>query len=160
MMEMQIRRAEIKDADKINELLFQVAKIHANGRPDIFKTATKKYSDQELIEIINNDDSPIFVATDEKDFCLGYAFCVFQKTKDSILLQDRKTLYIDDICVDENSRGKHIGKSLYDFIENFAKENGFDNITLNVWSFNESAYKFYEKCGMTPLKTTMEKRLK
>lgn len=157
---MQIRRAEIKDADKINELLFQVAKIHANGRPDIFKTATKKYSDQELIEIINNDDSPIFVATDEKDFCLGYAFCVFQKTKDSILLQDRKTLYIDDICVDENSRGKHIGKSLYDFVENFAKENGFDNITLNVWSFNESAYKFYEKCGMTPLKTTMEKRLK
>ncbi|MEE0896570.1 MAG: GNAT family N-acetyltransferase [Acutalibacteraceae bacterium] len=157
---MQIRRADIKDADKINELLFQVAKIHANGRPDIFKTATKKYSDQELIEIINNDDSPIFVATDEKDFCLGYAFCVFQKTKDSILLQDRKTLYIDDICVDENSRGKHIGKSLYDFIENFAKENGFDNITLNVWSFNESAYKFYEKCGMTPLKTTMEKRLK
>lgn len=157
---MQIRRAEIKDADKINELLFQVAKIHANGRPDIFKTATKKYSDQELIEIINNDDSPIFVATDEKDFCLGYAFCVFQKTKDSILLQDRKTLYIDDICVDENSRGKHIGKSLYDFVENFAKENGFDNITLNVWSFNQSAYKFYEKCGMTPLKTTMEKRLK
>lgn len=160
MMEMQIRRADIKDADKINELLFQVAKIHANGRPDIFKTATKKYSDQELIEIINNDDSPIFVATDEKDFCLGYAFCVFQKTKDSILLQDRKTLYIDDICVDENSRGKHIGKSLYDFVENFAKENGFDNITLNVWSFNQSAYKFYEKCGMTPLKTTMEKRLK
>lgn len=157
---MQIRRADIKDADKINELLFQVAKIHANGRPDIFKTATKKYSDQELIEIINNDDSPIFVATDEKDFCLGYAFCVFQKTKDSILLQDRKTLYIDDICVDENSRGKHIGKSLYDFVENFAKENGFDNITLNVWSFNQSAYKFYEKCGMTPLKTTMEKRLK
>ena len=157
---MQIRRAEIKDADKINELLFQVAKIHANGSPDIFKTATKKYSDQELIEIINNDDSPIFVATDEKDFCLGYAFCVFQKTKDSILLQDRKTLYIDDICVDENSRGKHIGKSLYDFVENFAKENGFDNITLNVWSFNQSAYKFYEKCGMTPLKTTMEKRLK
>lgn len=160
MIEMQIRRADIKDADKINELLFQVAKIHANGRPDIFKTATKKYSDQELIEIINNDDSPIFVATDEKDFCLGYAFCVFQKTKDSILLQDRKTLYIDDICVDENSRGRHIGKSLYDFVENFAKENGFDNITLNVWSFNESAYKFYEKCGMTPLKTTMEKRLK
>ena len=157
---MQIRRAEIKDADKINELLFQVAKNHAYGRPDIFKTATKKYSDQELIEIIYNDDSPIFVATDEKDFCLGYAFCVFQKTKDSILLQDRKTLYIDDICVDDNSRGIHLGKSLYDFVENFAKENGFDNITLNVWSLNENAYKFYEKCGMTPLKTTMEKRLK
>ena len=157
---MKIRKAETRDAERINELLFQVAKIHADGRPDIFKTATKKYSDEELVGIISNNHSPIFVATDEKDYILGYAFCIFEETKDSILLKDKKTLYIDDICVDENSRGKHIGKSLYDFVENFAKENGFDNITLNVWSFNENAYKFYEKCGMTPLKTTMEKRLK
>lgn len=156
---MKIRRAETRDAGRINELLFQVAKIHANGRPDIFKTATKKYSDQKLIEIIGNASSPVFVATDENDYVLGYAFCVFEETKDSILLQDKKTLYIDDICVDENLRGKHVGKSLYDFVENFAKEEEFDNITLNVWSFNESAYKFYEKCGMTPLKTTMEKSL-
>ena len=157
---MNIRRAETRDADRINELLFQVAKIHANGRPDIFKTATKKYSDEELIKIIGNDDSPIFVATDENDYILGYAFCIFEEIKDSVLLKDKKTLYIDDICVDENSRGKHVGQSLYDFVENFAEEKGFDNITLNVWSFNESAYKFYENCGMTPLKITMEKRIK
>lgn len=157
---MNIRRAETRDADRINELLFQVAKIHANGRPDIFKTATKKYSDEELIKIIGNDDSPIFVATDENDYILGYAFCIFEEIKDSVLLKDKKTLYIDDICVDENSRGKHVGQSLYDFVENFAEEKGFDNITLNVWSFNESAYKFYENCGMTPLKITMEKSIK
>lgn len=156
---MKIRRAEIKDSDRINELLFQVAEIHANGRPDIFKTATKKYSDQELIEIIGNDDSPIFVATDENDYVLGYAFCVFEITKDNLLLQDRKTLYIDDICVDESHRGKHIGKMLYDYVLCFAKENEFDNITLNVWAFNEGACKFYENCGMTPLKITMEKSL-
>ena len=156
---MNIRRAETRDADRINELLFQVAKIHANGRPDIFKTATKKYSDEELIKIIGNDDSPIFVATDEKDYILGYAFCIFEEIKDSVLLKDKKTLYIDDICVDENSRGKHVGQSLYDFVENFAEEKGFDNITLNVWSFNQSAYKFYQKCGLEPLKTTMEKSL-
>ena len=160
MIKMNIRRAETRDADRINELLFQVAKIHANGRPDIFKTATKKYSDEELIKIIGNDDSPIFVATDENDYILGYAFCIFEEIKDSVLLKDKKTLYIDDICVDENSRGKHVGQSLYDFVENFAEEKGFDNITLNVWSFNESAYKFYENCGMTPLKITMEKSIK
>ena len=157
---MIIRKAETRDAERINELLFQVAKIHADGRPDIFKTATKKYSDEELVGIISNNHSPIFVATDEKDYILGYAFCIFEETKDSILLKDKKTLYIDDICVDENSRGKHVGKSLYDYVEKFAEEKGFNNITLNVWSFNESAYKFYKKCGMTPLKTTMEKNIK
>lgn len=156
---MKIRRAEPKDCKRINDLLYQVAKIHADGRPDIFKTATKKYSDEELIEIIGNNETPIFVATDDNDGVLGYAFCVYQITEDSILLQDKKTLYIDDICVDENTRGMRIGKSLYEYVVSFAEENGFDNITLNVWTLNEGAYKFYEKCGMTPLKITMEKRL-
>ncbi len=156
---MTIRRAKIKDIERINELLYQVAKIHAEGRPDIFKSATKKYTDNELIDIIKNDSTPIFVAVDEHDYALGYAFCVFQITKDSLLLQDKKTLYIDDICVDESARGKHIGKGLYEYVVNFAEENAFDNITLNVWSLNEGAHKFYEKCGMTPLKVTMEKRL-
>ncbi len=157
MIKMQIRRAEAQDAGRINELLYQVAKIHADGRPDIFKTATKKYSDEELIQIIANDETPIFVAADENDYVLGYAFCIYQITENSLLLKDKKTLYIDDICVDENARGGHIGKSLYEYVESFAKANSFDNITLNVWAFNEGAYKFYEKCGMTPLKIMMEK---
>ncbi len=155
---MIIRRATPDDANRINELLYQVAKIHSEGRPDIFKAATKKYSDNELIDIIANDTTPIFVAVDD-NVVLGYAFCVCQETKDSLLLQDKKTLYIDDICVDEGARGKHIGSSLYDYVTHFAKTNGFDNITLNVWAFNQSAYEFYKKCGMSELKIVMEKTL-
>ncbi|MBQ4120265.1 MAG: GNAT family N-acetyltransferase [Clostridia bacterium] len=156
---MEIRRAKPQDIGRINDLLYQVASIHAEGRPDIFKSDAKKYTDQELTNIISDDNSPIFVAVDDNDCVLGYAFCVYQITKNNILLKDKKTLYIDDICVDENSRGAHIGKSLYEYVVAFAKENGFDNITLNVWVFNQSAYKFYEKCGMEPLKITMEKTL-
>lgn len=157
---MKIRRAEEKDLKRINDLLFQVAEIHANGRPDIFKKAAKKYTDEALLSIIANDETPVFVAADEADYVLGYAFCIFQNTKNSILLQDKNTLYIDDICVDEKARGEHIGKSLYEYVLAFAEENNFDNITLNVWNLNEGAYKFYEKCGMKPLKVTMEKTLK
>lgn len=156
---MNIRRAKEKDLKRINDLLFQVAKIHADGRPDIFKTATKKYKDEELLEIIANDETPVFVATNDDDYVLGYAFCVYQIVKDSILLQDKRTLYIDDICVDETARGEHIGKNLYEFVLKFAKENHFDNITLNVWCLNDGAYRFYEKCGMSPLKITMEQKL-
>ncbi len=157
---MIIRRAEEKDTKRINDLLFQVARIHAEGRPDIFKPASKKYSDEELISIINCDETPIFVAADDEDRVLGYAFCIYQITKDSLLLCDKKTLYIDDLCVDESQRGKHIGTALYEYVTDFAKKEGFDNITLNVWSFNESAYKFYKAQGMNELKTVMEKSLK
>ena len=156
---MKIRRALAKDIDRINDLLFQVAKIHADARPDIFKAATKKYSDRELLEIIENDETPVFVAADREGNGLGYAFCVYQITENSMLLQDKRTLYIDDICVDEGARGMHIGKELFDYVVAFAKENKFDNITLNVWALNEGAYRFYEKCGMTPLKTNMEMSL-
>lgn len=153
---MTIRRAQIKDMNGINKLLNQVLEVHHNGRPDIFKGNTKKYTDPELEEIIKNDKTPIFVAVDDNDTVMGYAFCIFQQHINNNILTDIKTLYIDDLCVDENLRGQHIGKTLYEYVLNFAKENDFYNVTLNVWSLNENAMKFYEKCGLKPQKVGME----
>ena len=156
---MNIRKAEKKDIKRINDLLFQVAKIHSGGRPDIFKADTKKYTDDELISIIENENTPVFVATDEGDTVLGYAFCVINEIKDNLLLCDMKSLYIDDLCVDENCRGRQIGTLLYNFVVSYAKETGCGQITLNVWCLNSSAMKFYQKCGLSPLKVVMEQKL-
>ncbi len=153
---MNIRRAEEKDMDGLNRLLLQVCLVHHKGRPDLFKYGAKKYTDEELKAIIQDDKTPIFVAVDEKEEVMGYAFCVFQQHINNNILTDIKTLYIDDLCVDENIRGKHIGKSLYEHVLSFAKENGCYNVTLNVWSLNEGAVKFYEKCGLKPQKIGME----
>lgn len=153
---MNIRRAEEKDMDGLNRLLLQVCLVHHNGRPDLFKYGAKKYTDEQLKEIIHNDKTPIFVAVDEKEEVLGYAFCIFQQHIDNNILTDIKTLYIDDLCVDETIRGKHIGKSLYEHVVAYAKESGCYNVTLNVWTLNESAMKFYEKCGLKPQKIGME----
>ena len=75
------------------------------------------------------------------------------------ILTDIKTLYIDDLCVDEQIRGKHIGRQIYEYVLAFAKEQGFYNVTLNVWSCNPTAMKFYENCGLVPYKIGMEKIL-
>lgn len=143
----------------INELLLQVCLVHHKGRPDLFKYGAKKYTDEELLEIIHDDERPILVAVNEEDKVLGYAFCVFQQHVDDNILTDIKTLYIDDLCVDENIRGQHIGKTLYEAALEFAREHGCYNVTLNVWSLNESAQKFYESCGLVPYKVGMEKIL-
>jgi ribosomal protein S18 acetylase RimI-like enzyme len=156
---MEIRRANEKDMDSINNLLRQVSMVHYNGRPDLFKTNVKKYKDEELLKIIKDDSKPIFVGVDEENHVLGYAFCVFQQHKDDNILTDIKTLYIDDLCVDENLRGQHIGKQLYEYVLFYAKKNGCYNVTLNVWSCNPSAQKFYEACGLVPYKVGMEKIL-
>ncbi len=156
---MNIRRAVLSDMPGINKLLNQVLMVHHNGRPDLFKANVKKYTDEELAEIIENDKKPIFVAVDESDEVLGYAFCVYQQHINDNILTDVKTLYIDDLCVDEDKRGLHIGKQLYEYVVDFARKNEFYNLTLNVWSCNESAMRFYEACGLVPQKVGMEKIL-
>lgn len=154
---MQIRRATLTDIDGINKLLYEVHKVHSDKRPDLFKVGSKKYTNEELAKIIVDDNRPIFVYVDNDDI-LGYAFCVFIKNN-SNSLTDILTLYIDDLCVDENARGKKVGTSLYNYVLQFAKDAGCYDVTLNVWACNNSALKFYEKCGLSVQKIGMEKIL-
>ena len=156
---MNIRRADERDIAGINKLLYQVHRIHAEGRPDIFRLGNKKYNDEELCAILANDTTPIFVAVDDAENVLGYAFCIYEETKNNPSLMDRKTVYIDDLCVDATERGQHIGTALYDYVKEEAKREGCTAVTLNVWCLNEGAMRFYEKCGMKPLKVVMEDTL-
>ncbi len=156
---MVIRRAKEKDMEGINRLLKQVLMVHHNGRPDLFKGNVKKYTDEELTRILHDDKKPVFVGEDEKGEVLGYAFCVMIQHVDDNILTDIKTLYIDDLCVDECHRGQHIGRQIYEYVLDYARKEGCYNVTLNVWSCNPSAMKFYEKCGRVPQKVGMEKIL-
>lgn len=136
------------------ELLRQVNLVHHLGRPDLFECVTK-YNETELREILGNQSRPVFVATDDTDTVLGYAFCEIQEPRIALLVP-HKTLYIDDLCVDETLRGQHIGRKLYDAVKEFAHGIGCYNITLNVWSCNPSAMAFYERVGLKPYKIGME----
>lgn len=150
-----IRMAMEKDIPKISDLLSQVCLVHHNGRPDIFKVG-RKYAEEDLKMLLADENRPILVAVDENDDVMGYCFCIFQQHVDNAVLTDIKTLYIDDLCVDESLRGRHIGKELYDAAVAFAKENNCYNLTLNVWSCNPSAMRFYEQQGLLPQKVGME----
>ena len=153
---MKVRRAQEKDIERIHSLLAQVAMVHHKGRPDLFKPGKSKYADEELKALLKDSSRPILAAVDENDCMEGYAFCIFQQYKDHNIMTDIKTLYIDDLCVDEAMRGKHIGKLLYSAALDFAREHGCYNLTLNVWSCNESAMMFYESCGLKPQKVGLE----
>jgi len=153
---MLIRRAEEKDMPRIHQLLIQVCNVHHRGRPDLFNGDRTKYTDPELRQLIHDDDRPILVAVDENDTVLGYAFCIFQQPLESHVLTHIRTLYIDDLCVDESFRGRRIGSQLYHAVLDLARSNGCYNVTLNVWSCNESAMAFYQKLGLKPQKVGME----
>ncbi len=154
-----VRRAEDRDIPKITDLLVQVDMVHHNGRPDIFRGPVTKYNESELKEIFRDDARPVFVCTGEDGGVLGHAFCQLKEIKGHKLLEDCRTLYVDDICVDEAARGKGVGRALYEHVRVYAAEKKCDSITLNVWSCNPTAIRFYESMGMKPQRIGMEELL-
>lgn len=157
---MIIRMAQESDIEDIERLLVEICNVHSEGRPDLFKRNGKKYDRNQISEIINDENRPVIVAFDEENGKVsGYAMCIIQTICNNNALNDMKTLYLDDLCVDSNIRGKGTGKQIYDYLLEYAKKIGCYNLTLNVWECNEGAKRFYHKCGLKPQKTTLEKIL-
>ena len=155
---MNIRTAKAADIPGMLSLLTQVCNVHQAIRPDIFIRDGVKYDAAALAELLKDPEKPIFVAM-EGDFLKGYCFCVLEEIKNDPVLQDVKSLYIDDLCVDETIRGRHVGSRLYDHVCAYAKSIGCRSVTLNVWCGNDSAMAFYNSRGMKPRKIYMETTL-
>lgn len=155
---MEICRAEKTHILGMIELLRQVGQVHHEGRPDLFRAGAQKYNEEELEAILADETRPVFVAC-QAEKVLGYGFCILKETKDSTVLCDHKSLYIDDLCVDESCRGQHIGTMIYTRIAEYAGKLGCDSVTLNVWAFNESAMGFYRSLGMRDRNIYMEMKL-
>lgn len=157
-MQLEIRRATQKDIPDIMTLLYQVHAIHAEGRPDLFVRGAKKYDDTQLSALLEDPERPVLVA-DVQGRVVGYAFCVRNQVPAGTSMVPEKSLYIDDLCVSETQRGCHVGTQLYEAVLALAKEMDCRRVTLNVWCLNKGAMAFYERCGMKPLKVTMETTL-
>lgn len=149
-----IRRANKNDVDVVLHLLRQVSMVHHELRPDLFKPHTTKYNEADLLSMFVDNSKPVFVY--DEGGVLGYAICQVTEVRHHPLLEDVKTLYIDDICVEEQSRGRHIATALFEHVHYYARSIGCSNITLNVWEGNVPALHFYQHMGMKPQKTTME----
>ena len=136
-------------------LLKQVGQVHHDIRPDLFRSGAQKYSEADLAALLKDPARPILIAELDGEVA-GYCFCILQETKDNPVLCDRKVLYIDDLCVDEAIRGRGIATALYERTCEFARSLSCQAVTLNVWSGNDTAQRFYEKMGMRPQKIGME----
>ena len=153
---MRIRRAENKDIDKLIELLQQVLELHAKIRPDIFICGTTKYTRVELENMVLDDNNPIYVAVDDEDKVVGYAFCELREQPFHNNMVPFKSLFIDDLCVDESARGQRIGYQLFEHVKVEAKRLGCYEVQLDVWAGNDNAEAFYEKLGMKTKERRME----
>jgi len=155
---MEIRLATVNEIPGMIDLLQQVGEVHHQIRPDLFRAGAQKYNESDLEEVLKDPHRPIFAALEDGKL-LGYCFCMVEEVKGDPVLCDVKSLYIDDLCVDETCRGQGVASKLYAHVCDYARGIGCRSITLNVWCGNDNAMHFYESRGMKPRKIYMEASL-
>lgn len=142
-----IRKLELKDYDSAKKLVYQVHKIHYENRNDIYTDGNP--FPKEYFNNIINDNKYLNYVYEENNQILGLLIASKKTNNNVPIAKLRTTYFIDDIVVDNNYRRKGIGKILYNYLLEKAKNNKIDSIELNVWSFNKDAIKFYEELGMS-----------
>lgn len=136
---MIIRRANIDDVYKIIYLVQEAYKMHYEVRKDVFKCKNKKEVSEELQFTFRNPLSVIFIA-EENNIAVGYIIfrCMYNVTN---------SLWIDQFYIRKKYRNKGYGKSLINEVKEYAKNNNFERIELNCWTFNDNALDFYRYLG-------------
>ncbi len=151
-----IRRATIKDYEKIAEFSKQVVLYHSDNRPDIIKSAPD-LSKREFKETIK-DKNWIALIAENGGQAVGYCKALVRDIGDDVWAE-MKMIFIYEMYVDPSYRRKGIANGLLDEIKKIANEIGATQVELDVWSFNESAISLYEKFGFTPQRLKMELKL-
>ncbi len=140
MNDLTIRNSTINDGNSVYELLKIIAKLHKEGRPDVFTNLESKYTLDEVCHRLSKEDNGVFIA-EYQNTVVGYIFCEIIKEGDG------QTLYIDDLCVLPNARKMGVGKALMDYAASYGKSKQCRFLMLNVWEFNQNAVNFYENYG-------------
>lgn len=150
------RKAELQDFDEIKRLIQQVHDFHQLKRPDFYRESDHPMKIEDYKELMDNPETDIYVlATDTA--VIGYAFTRIMYFRDNTRIIDHRRFFIDDICIDKALRKKGYGRRLMNELEGVGRSLGIRYMDLNVWNFNTDAYEFYQKYGMKPVITRMEK---
>lgn len=133
-MNITIRKAEKKDCERLMELIYQLA---------VFERAPQEMTvPLDHFEESGFGENPVwwaFVAeVDERVEGFALFYIRYSTWKG-------RRMYLEDILVNEELRGKGIGKLLFDKILEEAKERELNGIVWQVLDWNEPAINFYKK---------------
>jgi GNAT superfamily N-acetyltransferase len=131
---MQIRRAERSDCPRLLELIRELA--HYERAPQEVTVSLEHFTESGFGE------NPIWWAfvAEENGFIHGFALYYIRYST-----WKGQAMYLEDIIVTEASRGKGIGKLLFDQLIEEARERKFKRIIWQVLEWNEPAINFYKK---------------
>lgn len=153
---MDIVKAQEKDLEELFNLHNETSVLHEKELKDYLGKLSKKEELNYLKDSLKDEKKVVYVARSEDGF-LGYIICgYFERWP---IFKNRKVGFIESIGVKKEYRKKGVASQLLEQAVAWFKEQGYAEIDLNVFSFNEDAIKFYEKHNFSSLNKTMTKKL-
>lgn len=150
-----VRFARKEDYEAINALRAPVCALHSNGYPALFKPVFAKDHQERVLKMMEDPEQDVLVE-EENGQLLGFAMVEYIKREETNNIYAVHEAHIVEIGVDETSQGKGIGTALIQAVKDAAKVRGCRSVQLDVWEFNKSALRFYEKLGFVTLRRKME----
>lgn len=131
-MDMEIRQASEKDFAQIYDLVKEFATFIKTPEK-VSITVDQMIRDKEIFQCL--------VAVDS-DKIIGFATYFY-----SYHSWTGKALYIDDLYVKDQYRGRGTGSKLFDALLDIAKEESCKKVKWQVSNWNSKAIEFYKKRG-------------
>jgi ribosomal protein S18 acetylase RimI-like enzyme len=157
-MDITIREATETDLPLVRKCTVETGwkVLSENERKQLDKEKWTKQILGVFEQLSKRETHRIFVAEDESHTFLGYLWI----GEGSNMMSGLKHGYIYDVLVNEEFRGKGIGRMLVEKAQSYCREKGYSRILLMVSVSNETAIRLYDKMGFKAEQTYMAKALK
>ena len=153
-----VRLAKREDMKAINAIRKEVFDLHVNALPHIFKVVWDEDKEIEFLKTVLSDENVLFYLYVKDKKIIGYAHVEKREKFDRGAKESRRWCHLSDFGVTKSERAKGIGGEFLKAIEKELKSQSFSKLELNVWEFNQSAMKFYEKKWFLHFKENNGKR--
>jgi GNAT superfamily N-acetyltransferase len=137
---LRIRAAEPADVPVIAHLIRELAIFE--------KLVDQVVLTDELLRAGLFGPRPYAEAVIAEDGALPIGFALFFHTFSTFLA--RPGLYLEDLFVLEDHRGRGVGRSLLAHLAHLAVERGCRRLEWSVLNWNQEAIRFYERLGARP----------
>lgn len=155
---MTVRYARQSELEAVNRLREAVNELHAQGRPDIFRSDFCDELRDHVYRVFEADNADVVVALADGTVA-GFAMVQYIDRPESPYLCARRFYHVEEFGVDAAYRRRGIATALMEFCRREAAEKGFDRLELDVWTFNDGAMKFYESLGFQTYRRYMELKI-
>lgn len=160
---MQIVEYENKYLEDVRDLLVELEDYIVSIDKDNLDIVHQEYREKMAIkdlEEVNNNEGMCYLALDDNKVVGLIMGCIFPYEEyDYLDYKCPRRGEITELIVNKKARSKGIGNLLMNKIEEYFKEKDCEYIFVEVFGYNDNAFKFYSKDGYHTRMHTMIKKI-